>query len=346
MKYKELKQQWENLTKEDPKLRIVNAAKQLGVSEVELLALNVGTTVTRLKNEPKSILKDLRPLRKVMALTRNENCVHERKGVYKNHQILDDSPMGMFITKDIDLRIFFDHWASVFAVEEQARGKARRSIQFFSQDGLAIHKMFLTDESVVEEYDKMIEKYKSDNQEIGETVTKGITNDREIAKDEDVDIEAFHKAWSSMSDAHDYFRVLRDFKLTRTQALKLAPKEYVTEINKDKIVTLLEESAKREIEIMVFVGNKGMTQIHMGKIKKTMWFNQWFNIMDPDFNMHLNMDGIHSAWVVKKPTLNNGIISSVEAFDKDGKTIVQFFGKRRSIKKQKKEWQQLVSELL
>ncbi len=346
MNHKELKQQWENLIKEYPKLRIVNAAKKLGVSEVELLALNVGTTVTRLRNEPKSILKDLKPLKKVMALTRNENCVHERKGIYKNHQIKEESPMGLFITKDIDLRIFFNHWASAFAVEEEARGKTRRSIQFFSQDGLAIHKVYLTEKSILGAFEGLVEKYKSDNQEIGEEVSEGIINDTETAKDKDVDIEGFHKAWLGMADAHDYFKVLRDFKLTRTQALRLAPKEYVTKIDKDKIVTLLETVSKQEVEIMVFVGNKGMIQIHTGTINKTMWYGKWFNILDPDFNLHLNMEGIDSAWVVKKPTLNHGVISSVEAFDKDGKTIVQFFGRRRSIQEQKDEWQEVIAELL
>ncbi len=343
----DLKQKWDNLLKENPKMRIVNAAKELGVSEVELLALNVGSGVTRLKNEPKSILKDLKPLRKLMALTRNENAVHESKGVYKNHDIDDESPMGVFVTKNIDLRIFFTHWASAFAVEQPMGKKVQRSIQFFAQDGLAVHKVFLTEDSVLEEYYKLIKKYKSDNQEVEQEVGEAIPSMIKFVKDEEVDVEAFHKSWEEIKNAHDYFmRVLRDFRLRRVQALKLAPKKYVTEINKDKIVTLIENVSKRQMDMMIFVGNRGMRQIYTGKINKTMWFNQWFNIMDPDFNLHLNMEGIESAWVIRKPTINNGLISSVEAFDKNGNTIIQFFGKRRSIQEQTEEWQKVITELL
>ncbi len=120
----------------------------------------------------------------------------------------------------------------------------------------------------------------------------------------------------------------------------------MTEVPKDKIVSLIETVAKRKIDMMIFVGNRGMRQIYTGKINKTLWHGTWFNIMDPDFNLHLNMEGIESAWVIRKPTINNGVISSVEAFDKNGRTIVQFFGKRRSIQEQTQEWQEVISELL
>ena len=54
-----LVEQWEALKSEQPQLRIRNAAAALGVSEVELLATNIGKTVTRLRNEPKEILKEI-----------------------------------------------------------------------------------------------------------------------------------------------------------------------------------------------------------------------------------------------------------------------------------------------
>lgn len=340
-----LKQQWEVLQKENPKLRIRNAAEQLGVSEVELLATKIGETVTRLKNEPKSILKDLKPLKKVMALTRNENCVHERKGIYKNHKIKDDHSIGVFVTKDIDLRIFFDHWASAFAVEENiGENKIRRSIQFFSKDGLAIHKVYLIKDSIVEAFDDLVTKYKSDDQKPTQEVFE-VDEKEDYKKDEEIDIDAFHKAWKAMKHTHDFAGVLKDHQLKRVQALQLAPSEYYAKkISKDSIVTMLEKISEKEIPIMVFAGNKGMIQIHTGKINKLMWYDKWYNVLDPDFNMHLNMDGIQSAWVVRKPT-DYGVIPSIEVFDKNGKVIVQFFGKRRSAEDQMEKWNKVVDVL-
>lgn len=339
-----LKQKWEDLLKENPRLRIRNAAAKLGVSEVELLALNVSTTVTRLKNKPQAILLDLKPLQLVMGLTRNDDCVIERTGKYRNCDFKEDTPMGTIVSKTINLRIFFSHWDSAFAVEEQARGKTRKSIQFFSKDGLAVHKIYLIDESVEEEYDKVVEKYKSDNQEQGQKVVKLEEKKLETKKDEDVDIEAFHKAWKELKHVHDFYGMIIKHGLGRLQSLRLAPEEYVKKINKDSVVMLLENVAKQQIPIMVFVGNKGMIQIHSGEINKTMWHEKWFNVIDPGFNLHLNMEGVDSAWVVRRPT-DFGDIISVEVYDKVGETIAQFFGTRPLKGGQSEEWYNVANNL-
>lgn len=138
-----LKSQWEKLKAESPNLRIRNAAEKLGVSEAELVATQVGETVTRLRPEFSAILSDIEKLEKVMALTRNEECVHERKGIYLNPDF--SSPhAGLFVGEDIDLRIFLSHWAKAFAVAEKSEHGDRKSLQFFGKDGLAIHKIYLT----------------------------------------------------------------------------------------------------------------------------------------------------------------------------------------------------------
>ncbi len=125
-----LKTQWEALKQEQPHLRIRNAAEKLGVSEMELLVTNIGNSVTRLRPDFKDLLPEIELLGKVMGLTRNEECVHERKGIYANADF-SNPHAGLFVNEDIDIRIFLSHWKKVFAViEENARGISR-SIQFF-----------------------------------------------------------------------------------------------------------------------------------------------------------------------------------------------------------------------
>jgi putative hemin transport protein len=46
-----LAQRWEKLRAEQPKLQIRDAARALNVSEAELLATGIGSTVTLLKND-------------------------------------------------------------------------------------------------------------------------------------------------------------------------------------------------------------------------------------------------------------------------------------------------------
>lgn len=338
-----LKTQWEALKQEQPHLRIRNAAQKLGVSEMELLATNIGNNVTRLRPEFKEMLAEIESLGKVMALTRNEECVHERKGIYANADF-SNPHAGLFVNEDIDLRIFLSHWKKVFSViEENARGTSR-SIQFFGKDGDAIHKIFLTADSNVEAFEALVEKYKDEDQQPFET-SEAYELNLDEKPDNEIDVEGFKQAWLELKDTHDFFMMLRKFGVSRTQALRLAPSDFhAKQISKDGIVTMLEEVAKEKTPIMVFVGNKGNIQIHTGRVRKTMWHQEWYNIMDPDFNLHLDMSKIAQTWVVRKPT-EDGVVTAIEVFNEMGDIIVQFFGKRKPGIPELDIWRETVEKL-
>ncbi|QYJ68999.1 hemin-degrading factor [Flavobacterium litorale] len=338
-----LKSQWEALKAENPHIRIRNAAKELGVSEAELLATQVGDTVTRLKPEFAAILTDVETLGKVMALTRNEECVHERKGTYLNPDF--SSPYaGLFVGEDIDLRIFHMHWEKAFAVNEHSQHGSRKSLQFFGKDGLAMHKIYLTPDSNEKAFDTLVAKYKSDNQSTNETAVE-IPLSIEEKADSSIDVVAFREEWINLKDTHDFFGMLKKYGVTRTQALRLAPEgNYAEQIDKLAIVTMLEGAAEQKLPIMVFTGNRGNIQIHTGPIRKTMWHNDWYNVMDPDFNMHLDMSKIAQVWIVRKPT-EDGMVTAIEVFNELGEIIVQFFGKRKPGIPELQGWRDLVASL-
>lgn len=338
-----LKSQWETLKAENPALRIRNAAEQLGVSEAELVATGIGETATRLRPEFAAILTEVETLGKVMGLTRNDECVHERKGVYLNPDF-SNPHAGLFVGEDIDQRIFLSAWDKAFAVAEKSEHGDRKSLQFFGKDGLAIHKIYLTKDSNEAAFDALVEKYKSDNQSTEEaTVEVPLTINEK--PDADIDVAAFREAWVNLKDTHEFFGMLRKFGVTRTQALRLAPEGgYAERIEKEAIVTMLEAAAEQKLPIMVFTGNRGNIQIHTGTVRKTMWHNQWFNILDPDFNLHLDMSKIAQTWVVRKPT-EDGTVTAIEVFNEMGEIIVQFFGKRKPGIPELQEWRDLVASL-
>ena len=338
-----LKSQWEALKADNPHLRIRNAAEQLGVSEAELVATQAGETVTRLSPEFANILTEVEKLGKVMALTRNDECIHERKGVYLNPDF--SSPFaGLFVGEDIDLRIFLSHWDKAFAVAEKSEHGDRKSLQFFGKDGLAIHKIYLTKESNEAAFDTLVEEFKSENQEPEETTVE-VPLVLDEKPDADIDVQGFREAWVNLKDTHAFFGMLKKFGVTRTQALRLAPDEtYVHQIEKEAIVTMLEKAAEQKLPIMCFVGNRGNIQIHTGLVRKTMWHNQWFNVMDPDFNLHLDMSKISQTWVVRKPT-EDGVVTAIEVFNEMGEIIVQFIGKRKPGIPELQEWRDLVASL-
>lgn len=334
-----LKERWAALKAEQPQMRIRNAAEALGVSEGELIATQVGETVTVLNPDFQAILTEVEKLGKVMALTRNDECVHERKGVYLNPDF--SSPHAqLFVGEDIDLRIFLSQWKFAFAVVEGDR----KSLQFFGKDGMAIHKIYLTKDSNDQAFEELVEKFKAEEQNPGIT-PEAITPKAPEKSDEEIDIAGFQQAWKDLKDTHDFFMMLRKFGVSRTQALRLAPDEtFAKKIDNEKVVKMLEEASSREIPIMVFVGNRGNIQIHTGNVKNVMWHGPWINVMDPDFNLHLDTTRIAETWVVRKPT-EDGTVTAIEVFNKEGEIIVQFFGKRKPGIPELETWRELVSDL-
>ncbi|MGE8552962.1 MAG: hemin-degrading factor [Chryseobacterium jejuense] len=334
----DLKAKWEALKAENPHVRIRNAAAQFGVSEAELLVTSIGEGVTVLNPDFPGILTEAEKLGKVMALTRNDECVHERKGIYQNGDF--SSPHAqLFVGEDIDLRIFLNHWKFAFAVVEGDK----KSLQFFGKDGLALHKIYLTKNSDEAAFDAITEQFKAEDQNQAFTF-EAVAPKQAEKPDAEIDVEGFKKAWTELKDTHDFFMMTRKFGVSRTQALRLAPEGFTQKIDNSKVVNILEEASEKGTPIMVFVGNRGIIQIHTGNVKKTLWHQQWFNVMDPDFNLHLDVTKIAEAWIVKKPT-EDGEVTAIEVFNKEGDFIAQFFGKRKPGIPELQEWKDLVATL-
>ncbi|MFA6056633.1 MAG: ChuX/HutX family heme-like substrate-binding protein [Taibaiella sp.] len=332
-----LKEQWEQLKTENPKLRIRDAAKQLGVSEAELLATGVGHNVTKLEGDWKAFLVEVAALGKVMALTRNDDAVHERKGIYNN--ITFQGPVGTALNEDIDLRLFMMNWGNGYAVNENDR----LSFQFFDKSGEATHKIYCTDDSNVEAYQELTKKYTAAEQTSIVEVTPNPAKAAEKA-DSEIDVPAFQEAWQGIKDTHEFFGMLAKYGVGRHQAMRLAPQGFVKQVDNNIIRTMLTGASERNVPIMVFVANRGCIQIHTGEVKKVVEAGPWFNVLDPDFNLHVKESAITYSYVVKKPSVD-GIITSIEIYDGKGEMIVQFFGKRKPGIPELTEWRQLVQYL-
>ncbi len=333
------------LKQENPAIRARNAAADLGISEAELVAARVGDGVTRLADDPEAVLRSVLPLGEVMALTRNEHCVHERHGVYENPSFFTHGARrtGLFVNPDIDLRLFMDHWANGFAVTESGRAGDRKSLQFFDKAGEAVHKIYLTKKSDETAFDKLVATHRSDAQD-PEIAIDPYAPDEADTPDDEIDWQGFRAAWEGLKDTHDFFPMLRKFKVGRKQALENVGADLAFEVDNDAARRLLEAARDRQCEIMVFVGNRGCIQIHTGPVKKLLPHGPWFNVLDPAFNLHLNESGVAQSWVTRKPT-EDGIVTAVEVFDSAGDLIVTFFGRRKPGVPELTLWRDIVSEI-
>ena len=336
-----LKETYAQFREDNPKVRIRDAATELSVSEGELLATGVGENVIRLRPDFKELMHELHTLGRVMALTRNEEIVHERKGVYENAQTEMPHGMALFVNPDIDLRIFSKRWHVGFAATVENPRGTMRSLQIFDEDGSAVHKIYLTDSSDLEAYNSLVEEFRAEEQSSLFEITPKESKP-EDKPDSEIDVEGFREAWRGMKDTHDFFPLMMKFGVGRRQALRLADDEFSKEVPAETFKQVLFDARDKKVPIMVFVGNDGIIQIHTGEVENVKEARGWFNVMDEDFNLHIDQDNVGSAFIVRKPTVD-GIITSLELFNKDDKDIALFFGKRKPGIPEREDWRALIA---
>ncbi|MEZ5306470.1 MAG: ChuX/HutX family heme-like substrate-binding protein [Pyrinomonadaceae bacterium] len=339
----ELRRIWSEFQAANAGVRIRDAARELGVSEGELVACEVGEGVTRLTDDFAGLLQELAPLGRVMALTRNEEVVHERKGVYENVETGLPHGMALFVNPDIDLRIFLGNWKYGFAVEKEGPRGVSRSLQFFGKDGTALHKIFLTESSDIEAYSDLVRKFRAPEQiasiEVSESDPQSPDN-----PDSEIDVEGLRRDWQDLRDTHDFFPLLRKYKVGRKQALRLAGDELAREVDVASLRFVLQEARDRKVPIMVFVGNRGIIQIHTGTVENVLEARGWYNVMDEDFNLHINESEVDSAYIVRKPTAD-GVVTSLELFNRNNEEVAMFFGKRKPGIPELEEWRRIIEDL-
>jgi putative hemin transport protein len=315
-------------------MRARNVARALAVSEAEFVAAGCGDLrATRLTGKPQAIFRELSGLGRVMALTRNEGCVHERYGRYKHIQA--EGPVGLVLGPDIDLRVFFSVWHSAWAVCQAGR----HSLQFFDEAGNAVHKVYCTEGTELAAYHALVARYAAEPSwpELKPYAAPSAAVPMK-------DVAAFRAAWLAMQDTNEFVPLLQKFEVMRLAALQVAGDDLAQQVDAGAVQRVLQAVAERGLPIMCFVGNRGMIQIHTGPVQALRRTGPWFNVLDPDFNLHLNTEAIASVWVVNKPTLD-GWVTSLEVYGVDGDLLLQLFGERKPGRAELPGWRRLLAQL-
>ncbi|WP_432720118.1 hemin-degrading factor [Jeongeupia wiesaeckerbachi] len=326
-----LQTRYQALLASEPKLRARERAARLDVSEAQLVAADCGVTSIQLASPVKAIFPKLGTLGHVMALSRNDWCVHERKGTYEDIQA--EGPVGLVLGKDIDLRMFFFAWTHCYAVTEGER----RSLQFFDAEGVALHKVYMLEESNAAAYDALVAEFAVTEKTWPEAKPYAPDTTPDVPED----AAGLRDTWLGLQDTHAFFPMLKKHKVSRLGALRSVGNDLAQQIDNGAVETMLQRAAETDLGIMCFVGNRGMVQIHSGPVKKLVRTGPWYNILDPLFNLHLNTEAVTSTWVVNKPT-SDGWVTSLELYNDGGELIIQFFGVRKPGIPELTEWRELL----
>lgn len=337
----DLQERWDLLKKQDPSMRIRNAADALGVSELELLKLGLGNTVTKLSDDITQILSQFHTLGRVKTITRNDPAVHETVGAYKDLKIVHGGKVGLCL-EELDLRFMLPEWRYAFSVKEDTAHGPRKSIQFFDPHGLAIHKAYAISETNDKAWEALVKEFTAVQQDFDFTASE-----RPVKIYKNAGKTAAAKVrdeWLAIKDVHDFNPMLKRLGIHRMEALRLVGSDFARPLPINRVEQSIDSAVERKVPIMVFASNPGMVQIYTGQIEKIMRMGSWYNILDKDFNLHLNTARIKSVWLVRRPT-DEGVITSIEAYGLNGDLILTLFGARKPGEPELEAWRDLVESL-
>jgi putative hemin transport protein len=337
----DLRQRWLDLRQAKPGIRNRDAAEALGVAEAALIASGLGAQTIRLQPDWPGLLARLPQLGKVMALTRNETVVHERRGTYSQARFNDH--VGLVLGQDIDLRIFLKSWRFMFAVEEESRRGILKSLQVFDRHGTAVHKIYAEENTDASAWTSLITDLRAPIQSA--QLDLAVPEPKPAPRaDAEIDAASLLDGWQNLKDTHDFVPLLMKHKAQPNQAFRLAEGRFSWRLENSAVKRLLETASEHAVPIMVFVGNPGIIQIHSGPVARIQMVGEWLNVLDPGFNLHLREGRVAEVWKVEKPT-TDGIVTSVEVFDATGERMATFFGKRKPGQPELEAWRGLVRDL-
>ena len=322
--------------KRDATVRPVELADQLGLPEAALIEAELGHGATRIDATLSRLFPAIETLGEVMALTRNRSCVIEKIGRYSEFH--DGTHAAMTLDPEIDMRMFPRHWVHGFAVDIDGR----RSIQVFDASGVAVHKVHLREGSDLAAFAALTADLALPDQEsLSDYAPRPAPEGARIVEDR---VDTLREEWGRMTDTHQFNTLVRRLKMNRLGAYRAAGAPFVRQLAVSSVPTMFETVRDREMQVMLFVGNRGCIEIHSGRLANLRPMGPWFNVLDERFNLHLRSDHLAEIWAVDKPT-RRGAALSVEAFDADGELIFQCFGMRPEKGGDADAWANLVGSL-
>ncbi|KAA9001231.1 hemin-degrading factor [Affinibrenneria salicis] len=334
-----LYQQYLQAKQANPRQYARDIAGQLRVSEAELTHARVGHDARRLQGDARSWLAALEQVGETKSITRNSYAVHEQVGHYRNQTL--DGHAGLILNpRGLDLRLFLHQWAFAFCLTESAARGERQSIQFFDHQGDAVLKVYPTEATDSAAWRHFIDQFAVDD---NPALALRPASAPQAAPANDLaalDKSRFEADWRAMTDVHQFFLLLRRYNLSRQQAFRAVSDDLAWQVDNSALAQLLFAARDAGNEIMVFVGNRGCVQIFTGqleRVERLEQHQQWINIFNKDFTLHLIEGEIAESWINRKPTAD-GIVTSLELFAADGTQIAQLFGQRTEGQPEQQQW--------
>ena len=314
------------------------------LTDVQRIALQ--PTATRLHGEFAPLMQRLATLGDLTEVTRNSSALLEKDNVsgtlYVNNEI------ELAPAEAMHLRIFYPQWEHGYALEEHdaCSGGKRHSLQFFDRYGSMMHKIVLGENGDIASFRQLVSDHAAAEQ-LAPHLVHPLDSDDESEDHglRQIDVDALRAEWAHTHNHDDFIQRQEAFDQQRLRKLRLAGKAFAYQVANDSAHVILQRMTEFGTSIMAQVGNAGIVQAYYGKIKNIRVKDSRLKIMNAGFRMQLREDHIDSVWVAKKPT-TDGIITSLELFNRQGTHIASFLSKKSNGQPEPREWREAIMRLM
>ncbi|PZR50420.1 MAG: hemin-degrading factor, partial [Stutzerimonas stutzeri] len=123
----------------------------------------------------------------------------------------------------------------------------------------------------------------------------------------------------------DFFSLLKRFKVTRMQALRLADPCFAYPLPVMSLRRMFLTAAGAARPVVIAIGNVAHIQIYESPVTDVQAAGLTLDVRGADFRLWLREDRVYDAWAVRRPGIG-AIGTTVEIFDEAGNTTVVVFG--------------------
>jgi putative hemin transport protein len=316
----------------------MDARNQMTVDETNLYAAGEARHTVRLRPDWAELVEAFQELGPVEVRTENRSVTHIKRGEFDN--VSFEGPIGLVLAGDIDLRLFTHHWKWARAI----RSEAKDAIEIYDRYGRCVFELRCVGRCDAQAFVSLVDAFAAEE---FESVEPDELPDEPPMQVEDVDDEtaaSFAQAWRDMEDTHEFFGMLREHGLERHVALELAPDGFAVEAEDGALHRVFELAEASQTPIMVFVSSGGCVQIHTGTVRVEHLDEAGMRVEGPNFELRVDLTQLADAWVVKKPTVD-GIVTSLEVFDRRSEMAFQVFGERKPGKPELEAWREIMAQL-
>lgn len=334
----DLGSQWAAWRTDHPYSGLRDDARDLGVSEAELLATGCGSTVTRLCGGWVELLRGLQELGPVAVQTESNGSLIEARG---SAVVAGWSGRcGMVRVGVSRLRVQLDHIYHCYAVTD-AGGSGM--LHFCDADGQRVLTIGQLPETMGERWAQLVRRFASAEQHPW-VRTAPVSAAGHMIPDSTVDVKALRAAWDGLRGPLDFTIMLQRFSISRAQAVRLAGESRAQAVAKSTFSVALRCASNAMVPLALSVESAGVTQVYTGLTRRVEASGGLLALIEPGFRLYVSEPRIKSAWLVRRPS-EQGVLSSLQYFDADDQPVLRVAGNTTPGEPGLKRWERLVASL-